>query len=255
MATKSKYANDFNIGENIALCKWCDYKYPLPKQFSTASLRHHIKLHHPERFTLLVKSEKEAEKAKTTASQNLLKQQNSLKRLMCESSAAEQEKSGPPNKRPMMKKGDQPTIFQSLRINKSFNILNHQFNYIVQWEEEGDKTKLITKRIAQMICVDLQPYSMVEKPGFKKLMEEVAPRYKLKYARINFIRLHFLLIRGRKFFSNIAIPNTFEEMHKKVMDEIGRASYISITTDAWDDLTHKHSLLAVTGIIPSIQYY
>ena len=64
MASKSKYANDFNIGESIALCKWFDYKYPLAKQYSTVLLRHHIKAHHPERFILLEKSEKEVEKAK-----------------------------------------------------------------------------------------------------------------------------------------------------------------------------------------------
>ena len=67
MASKSKYSNDFNMVNGIAACKWCNYVHPMPKQFSTASLRHHIDKHHPDRFKLIVNIEKEAEKAKTNA--------------------------------------------------------------------------------------------------------------------------------------------------------------------------------------------
>ena len=82
----------------------------MPKQFSTASLRHHIDKHHPDRFKTIVNIEKEAEKAKTNASLHIQKQQNSLKRML----AVEK-----PNEKPncpthkLQMKNNQPTIAQA----------------------------------------------------------------------------------------------------------------------------------------------
>ena len=120
MAIRSKYANDFTIYDGVAKCKWCDYIYSIGKQKqpSPAPLRFHIKKHHPDRFDLLVKSEKEAEKAKTNSSLFLLKQQNSLKRMMTEIEAKTIE--CPTNKLP--KKNDQLTIVQAFsKYYSSFN--------------------------------------------------------------------------------------------------------------------------------------
>ena len=36
------------------------------------------------------------------------------------------------------------------------------------------------KLIAEMICIDLQPYTVVEKTGFQRLIKEMDPRWVLK---------------------------------------------------------------------------
>ena len=103
---------------------------------------------------------------------HIKKQQNSLKRML----AVEKPNDCPTPKLQM--KNDQPTIAQAFSNEYLFLILRI---YLAQLDENGEKTNLITKRISQMICVDLLPFSSVERPGFKKLMDELAPRYKLKY--------------------------------------------------------------------------
>ena len=41
----------------------------------------------------------------------------------------------------------------------------------------SDRKKLeLDKRIAEMICVDLQPYNCVEKIGFQRLVQTLDPR-------------------------------------------------------------------------------
>ncbi|CAK1602920.1 unnamed protein product [Parnassius mnemosyne] len=53
------------------------------------------------------------------------------------------------------------------------------FSKILAYASDGDKHKEITLNIAEMICRDSLPYSMVEGVGFKKLMKTVAPLYKV----------------------------------------------------------------------------
>jgi hypothetical protein len=55
-----------------------------------------------------------------------------------------------------------------------------KFNFIEQWDKDGEMTKLVTKGIGQMMCTDLEPFNLVDHVGFRKLMEAVAPLYKLK---------------------------------------------------------------------------
>ena len=52
-------------------------------------------------------------------------------------------------------------------------------------------------RIAEMMAVDLQPFSLVEDPGFCRLMREADPRY---------------IIPSRRYFSDVLIP----QIHTKI---------------------------------------
>ena len=42
-------------------------------------------------------------------------------------------------------------------------------------------TTKIDNDIVQMICTDILPLSVVEGPGFKKLLKDLAPKYQPKY--------------------------------------------------------------------------
>jgi hypothetical protein len=42
---------------------------------------------------------------------------------------------------------------------------------------ESPKAKRLTNNIVKMICLDLQPLSMVEDSGFRSLMSEAEPRF------------------------------------------------------------------------------
>jgi hypothetical protein len=54
---KSKFSNDFNFGNGIVSCKWCDYKREFKAQESTntLTLRSHLENHHKDRLQLISK--------------------------------------------------------------------------------------------------------------------------------------------------------------------------------------------------------
>lgn len=56
--------------------------------------------------------------------------------------------------------------------------------------------------LGEMIAVDAEPYLIVERPGFLKLMEVLEPRYK---------------VPCRKVFSERVVPEIYEDLRKKVV--------------------------------------
>ena len=77
----------------------------------------------------------------------------------------------------------------------------------------------ITKKIAEMIALDYLPFSIVENTGFKRLMEEVQPRY---------------AIPSRKHFTTTVIPDMGIRVRTKIMHAIeSAAGPIYATTDIW----------------------
>ncbi|KAL3107278.1 hypothetical protein niasHT_018454 [Heterodera trifolii] len=66
----------------------------------------------------------------------------------------------------MASKRSKPDIMHSLRAKSP-------------WDKDGDKTVNINNKIMEMIAVDLQPLSIVENIGFKRLISELQPKYKM----------------------------------------------------------------------------
>lgn len=80
------------------------------------------------------------------------------------------------------------------------------------------RAETITSMIAEMICVDCQPFSIVEDTGFKRLINFLEPRY---------------TVVSRKTLSSVIIPSMYEKVVVKVKQMLSNAEYISITTDMW----------------------
>lgn len=51
------------------------------------------------------------------------------------------------------------------------------------WDIHDTRSKIIHKAIGEMICIDNEPYNVVERTGFKKLMEVVKPQYKVSLVK------------------------------------------------------------------------
>lgn len=51
---------------------------------------------------------------------------------------------------------------------------------LTQWNPKGEKTKVVDRLIMEMICVDIQPFSIVSDIRFKRLINYLAPKYQLK---------------------------------------------------------------------------
>ena len=80
------------------------------------------------------------------------------------------------------------------------------------------------RTIGKMICVDFVPMYTVEKPGFRRLLNILEPRY---------------TPCSRTYLSQTLIP----EMYSKVMSCVSKlvdvVPYVSITTDLWTGFIRK----------------
>lgn len=95
----------------------------------------------------------------------------------------------------------------------------------------GDsRSKVITKYIAQMICLDNQPFYIVEKRGFTELIHHLEPRYQLP---------------SRKHLATNVIPSLYNECKTKVKLQIENIDFISVTTDLWSS-TANDDYLSIT---------
>ena len=69
-----------------------------------------------------------------------------------------------------------------------------------------------------MICADLQPFSVVEDDGFRRLMKHLAPRYE---------------IPSGKNFSRVVIPEIFNKILNSIRFLLADATALALTVDIW----------------------
>lgn len=78
---------------------------------------------------------------------------------------------------------------------------------------------------------DLQPFSVVENPGFRHLLNTLEPRYKLP---------------TRSHFSEKIMPKLYHETKVKIMASMSRAHRVAVTCDSWTSVTTE-SYVTITA--------
>lgn len=99
------------------------------------------------------------------------------------------------------------------------------------WDINSSKAKAVHYKIAEMIALDCQPFSIAEDLGFTRLMKHCAPNYE---------------IPSRKFFSVNIIPSIYTSLVEKVTAVTDQAENISLTTDVWTN-NSNYSFISLTG--------
>ncbi|XP_077421639.1 zinc finger BED domain-containing protein 4-like isoform X2 [Vanacampus margaritifer] len=96
------------------------------------------------------------------------------------------------------------------------------------------RSQKITELIGKMICTDLEPFSVVERSGFKALVAFLEPKYK---------------IPPRQHFSRTVVPELYEAMRGSLVRSLKAAygSVINLTTDLWTGNHNAHAYLCITG--------
>ncbi len=96
------------------------------------------------------------------------------------------------------------------------------------------RSKQITEMIGKMICTDLEPFSVVERRGFKTLVGFLEPKYK---------------IPSRHYFSRTVVPELYEAMRGELVQSLKAAEggVINLTTDLWTSNHNAHAYLCLTG--------
>lgn len=102
------------------------------------------------------------------------------------------------------------------------------------------RAKRITKLIGQMMCFDLQPLSVVENKGFRKLLNHLEPRY---------------TIPTLKTFSKRVLVEMYEETYKKVKAELTLANHVAITTDMWTSIASEDYMAVTAHFFTDVNNY
>ena len=94
------------------------------------------------------------------------------------------------------------------------------------------RAKELTYRLAEMIAIDLQPFSIVEDVGFCRLMADLEPRYALP---------------SRCYLSDVVVPEIHSKVKHRITELLQSAKYVSLTTDIWTSTNCHHSFLSLTA--------
>ncbi|KAE8288344.1 Zinc finger BED domain-containing protein 4 [Larimichthys crocea] len=93
----------------------------------------------------------------------------------------------------------------------------------------SQKAKRITKGIAEFIAMGLQPYSVVENRGFRRMMEGMEPRY---------------VIPSQRYFTNTAVP-ALKQTKAEIVSSLLNADRVAVTCDVWTSVATE-SFVTVT---------
>ena len=94
--------------------------------------------------------------------------------------------------------------------------------------KNNPRYKACEEALANFLCLDLQPLSVVSSPPFLQLLKTLDPKFTPASAT---------------HFTRVVISNLYES---KVKDSLGKADYLSVTTDAWSGC-HNRSYISVTA--------
>ena len=72
--------------------------------------------------------------------------------------------------------------------------------------------------ILKLVTTDLQPLTIVENKGFRKLLTEIDPRYEMV---------------SRKRLTQQLLPEKYNAEKANLMQEMDGVEYIAVTTDCW----------------------
>lgn len=89
----------------------------------------------------------------------------------------------------------------------------------------------LDKVLAYFISVDMMPYNLVDKEGFKLFVNALNPSYRLP---------------SRTTLSNRKIPDLFKETKMKEESILSSTTFLCLTTDCWTSVAQK-PFIALTG--------
>ena len=86
------------------------------------------------------------------------------------------------------------------------------------YQRSSPKCQKIDSTLVEMVALDMQPVSIVQDLGFLKFLRTLDPQYQPS---------------SRKTLSHSIIPQKYEEIKQKLLAELEKLTYCSLTTDIW----------------------
>lgn len=82
----------------------------------------------------------------------------------------------------------------------------------------------LDKILAYAVAIDMMPYSVVDREGFKLYTQALCPSYKLP---------------SRKTLTDKRIPDLYKETKKVVENILSNLTFFALTTDCWTSISNK----------------
>ena len=99
------------------------------------------------------------------------------------------------------------------------------------YRKNNPRYKACEEALANIVCLDLQPLSVVSSTPFLQLLKTLDPKFTPASASHS---------------TRVVIPNLYDQTKSKVKDSLRKADYLSVTTDAWSGC-HNRSYISVTA--------
>ena len=100
------------------------------------------------------------------------------------------------------------------------------------WDINDARAVRVHKKIAEMMALDFQPFSIVSDVGFIRLLNTLEPRYKLP---------------SRHYFTENIIPEMKQSIDLQIAELIKKVRYFSFTMDIWSTSLNNQSLISLTA--------
>lgn len=101
-----------------------------------------------------------------------------------------------------------------------------------KWSRDDQAWKKNAKRLVEMVAIDMEPLSLVERDGFKRFVEGLQPRFD---------------IPGRKWLTDIGMPNLYTDVKAAIQRDLGAAEWVSFTSDIWTTEHTNISFISLTA--------
>ncbi|KAF2897618.1 hypothetical protein ILUMI_08558 [Ignelater luminosus] len=100
------------------------------------------------------------------------------------------------------------------------------------WDINDPKSIKYHYLIGEMIALDNEPLSLVERVGFQRLMANALPHYK---------------VPGRTYMTEKIVPDIYNRICAKIEASISQAAALSVTSDIWTCHHNNESFLSFTA--------
>lgn len=100
------------------------------------------------------------------------------------------------------------------------------------WDSSHPRAVEIDKLIGEMIAMQDLPFNFVHGVGFRRLMENILPCYKL---------------RGREYFTELVCQTMYGRIRQHIIQLLKDFNKLSFTTDIWTEPSAGVSLLSLTA--------
>ena len=109
--------------------------------------------------------------------------------------------------------------------------INQAFEKQRPWGPENKMTKGGTKVIAEMIAIDMEPFSVVEHTEFRRVLQFFAPQF---------------LVPSRKHFLETEIPNMYRRVKLALRSVVGSEPSLTFRVDNWTAPQTTKSYMGLT---------